>query len=115
MLALILVSGCATRFYNSAGSQEVSECIAEGWRKSPWSGFPLPVSLTKSEQIYFVGVELHPTFDSPVVTGSDHPFYAVWAEVTELPVGSKTKYHRAYQFTHERIDRVVVDCQGPQQ
>ena len=90
----------------------VSSCIAEGWRASPASGWPLPVSLTKMDAYYFVGVELHPTFMSPVVTGKDHPFHPIWAEVRDRAPGSTTRYHRAYQIKHAVIDRVVVDCQG---
>ncbi len=116
LCAMILISGCATKNYNSARSAtEVSECIAGGWRKVPRSGAAVPVSLTKTEQYCFVGVELHPTFPSPVVTGIDHALYAVWAEVRDIPPGSSTKYHRAYQFTHGVIDGVVVDCQRSQE
>lgn len=115
LCAMMLISGCATMNYSSSlAAAEVSECIAAGWRKSARSGAKVPVSLTKTEQYYFVGVELHPTFPSPVVTGTEHPFYAVWAEVRDAPLGSSTRYHRAYQFTHGVIDRVVVDCQKSQ-
>jgi len=113
--AVMLVSGCSTTNHISGHpAAEVSECIAAGWRKAPRSGVEAPVSLTKTEQYYFVGVELHPTFGrygSPVVTGVDHPSYAVWAEIRDVPPGSSTRYHRAYQFTHGTIDRVVVECQ----
>jgi hypothetical protein len=113
LIALALLLGCATNIYTSnRPALDISECIAGGWRKAPRSGYEVPVSLTKSDEYYFVGVELHPTFPSLVVTGTEHPFYAVWAEVRESPSGSKTKYHRAYQITHEVIDRVVVECQG---
>ncbi len=109
-----LLSGCATLTYTSdRPALNVSACIAEGWRKAPRSGMEAPVSLTRFEAYYFVGVELHPPLFSPVVTGADHPFHAVWAEVSELPSGSKTRYRRAYQITHGAIDRVVVECQGP--
>jgi len=108
----MLLTGCATMTYTSDRSaDEVSKCIAESWRKAPSSGYPLPVSVTKTDTNYFVGVELHPTFPSPVVTGTEHPFYAVWAEVSDTPSGSKTNYHRAYQFTHKIIDQVVKGCQ----
>ena len=115
--AVMLVSGCATTNYTSnLSAKEVSECIAVGWRKAPRSGIEAPVSLTKTERYYFVAVELHTTFGkygSPVVTGTDHPFHAVWAEVRDAPRGSSTKYRRAYQFTHDTIDRVVAVCQMP--
>lgn len=114
MLALCLVAlgGCATTTYISTDSAEaVSACIAAGWRKSPRFGMEAPVSVTETDKYFFVGVELHPTFPSPVVAGADHPFYAVWAEVSETAKGSATRYHRAYQFTHKAIDTVVVECQ----
>lgn len=111
-LCALSLSGCATRHYNSVHSAEaVSNCISVGWRKSPKSGFPAPVSLTKAESNYFVGVELHPTSPSLLVTGTKHPFYPVWAEVRGTPVGSSTIYHRAYQLFHKVIDAVVVECQ----
>jgi hypothetical protein len=112
-VVLVFLAGCTTLNYTSNRSaSEVSDCIANGWRKSPRSGYQAPVSLTKTDAYYFVGVELHPTYPSPVVTGSEHPFYPVWAEVSDAPSGAKTKYHRAFQFSHDVIDRVVVDCQG---
>jgi hypothetical protein len=70
-----------------------------------------PVSVTGKDKYFFVGVELHPTFPSTLVAGTDHPFYAVWAEVSETAEGSATRYHRAYQFMHKTIDKVVVECQ----
>lgn len=112
LCTLIFVSGCATMNYDSRRpALEVSECIAAGWRSSASSGYKLPVSVTKTEPFYFVGVELHPMFPSLVITGTQHPFYAVWAEVRDTSEGSATKYHRAYQFSHRRIDSVVVECQ----
>jgi len=113
LLIVLFLPACATMTYTSERSaRDVSECIAKGWRISPRSGYELPVSLTKFEEYYFVGVELHPTFPSPIVTGAKHPFHAVWAEVSNVPSGSTTEYHRAYQVMHDVIDRVVVDCQG---
>lgn len=112
IVAPVLLTGCTTMTYTSNRSaSDVSDCIAYGWRKSPHSGYSVPVSLTKFENYYFVGVELHPTFPSVVVSGAKHPFYAVWAEVSESPRGSITEYHRAYQITHDVIDRVVLECQ----
>lgn len=113
LCAMTLFGGCATKNYNSSHSAiEVSECIAAGWRKSAFSGVEVPVSITRTEQCFFVGVGLHPTFPSLVITGTEHPFYAVWAEVRDADQGSSTKYHRAYQFSHGVIDRVVDDCQS---
>lgn len=112
IIALLFASGCATVTYNSnRPASVVSNCIAEGWKKSPTSGYMLPVSLTKFEQYYFVGVELHNWFGPPP-TGTKHSTYPVWAEVSESASGSVTEYHRAYQITHKRIDRVVQECQG---
>ncbi len=113
LAAVVVVAGCATMTYTSnRPAADVAERIANGWRKSPRSGYEAPVSLTKTEEYYFVGVELHPTFPSLVVTGSKHPLYAVWAEVSDSPSGSIIEYHRAYQVMHDVIDRVVVECQG---
>lgn len=110
---MLLISGCATKNYNSRrAAVDVAGCIAAGWRNSASSGVKVPVSITRTGQCYFVGVELHPTIPSLVVTGLDHPFYAVWAEVLDAAQGSSTKYHRAYQFSHGVIDRVVVECQS---
>jgi len=113
VIMLVHLTGCATMTYTSYKSAlDVSECIAREWRIAPRSGNEAPVSLTKTENYYFVGVELYPIFfPSLVVTGTDHPFYPVWAEVSNAPLGSKTKYHRAYQITHDVIDRAVVECQ----
>lgn len=89
LVSLVFVSGCATLNYASSRSAaDVSECIANGWRKSARSGDEVPVSLTKSEQYYFVGVERHPPFPSSVVTGRKHSFHAVRAEVSDSPSGS---------------------------
>lgn len=92
-------------------AESVSSCIAAGWSHSARSGLKLPVSRTKTDEYYFVGVELHPTAFSLVVTGMDHALYAVWAEVSARSGGSATRYRRAYQFSHEVIDRVVAGCQ----
>jgi hypothetical protein len=116
LLVALILSGCATMTYTSNRlASDVSECIASGWRKSPFSGYELPVSLIKTEEYYFVDVELHPTYPSPIVAGFKHPFYFVWAEVSESPFGSTTQYHRAYQIMRAVIDRVVVACQEPKQ
>lgn len=114
VVLLGFLTSCATMTYTSnRPASDVSECIANGWRKSPSSGYTAPVSLTRKEKYYFVGVELHPTIPSPVVTGAEHSFFPVWAEVSDSPSGSKTRYHRSYQITHDVIDRVVVECQEP--
>lgn len=111
IITVLFISGCATVTYESTRpASVVSKCIAEGWKKSPESGHMLPISLTKSEQYYFVGVELGGGWYS-LPSGTKHPSYPVWAEVSESPSGSVTEYHRAYQITHKRIDRVVQECQ----
>jgi hypothetical protein len=56
---------------------EVSECIANGWRKSPYSDYAVPVCVTRTEKYYFVGVELPTEYPSPFVLGTKYPFYAV--------------------------------------
>jgi hypothetical protein len=116
LVALILFSGCATMTYTSnRPASDVSECIANGWRKSPHSGSEIPVSVTKSEEYYFVGVGLHSLQPNLAVTGTKHPQVAVWAEVSDSSSGSTTEYHRAYQIMHGVIDSVVVECQGLKQ
>jgi hypothetical protein len=111
-LLIALFPACATMTYSSdRPAHDVSECIAGGWRNAPRSGYGLPVSLTRTEDYFFVAVELHPTFPSVLVTGTRHPFDPVWAEVYDSPSGSRKEYHRAYQIKHEMIDRIVVDCQ----
>ena len=113
-MTVLLLAGCSTMTYSSGKpAREVSECIAGGWRQSAHSGLQAPVSLTRMAEYYFVAVELHPMFPSPLVTGSRHPFHPVWAEVRESPSGSGTTYHRAYQIMHEKIDRIVAECQDP--
>lgn len=62
------------------------------------------------EDGYFVGFEV-PVLILPFPLGLKHPTYSVWAEVKEAASSSETEYHRALQFTHERIDRGVQECQ----
>jgi len=108
----VLTVGCSTFDYTSERpAEDVANCIADGWRHSPWSGYPAPVSVTEQDAYYFVGVELHPTEPAPLATGIHHPTYAVWAEVRAKPTGSTTTYHRAYQIWHAKIDAAVVGCQ----
>ena len=109
---LVALTGCSTFDYTSEReAEDVAECIADGWRHSPWSGWQAPVSVTQTDAYYFVGVELHPIQPAPVISGTRHPTYPVWAEVRAVADGSTTKYHRAYQIWHARIDAAVVDCQ----
>ncbi len=99
--------GCATMTYTSTRSAlEVSECIADGWRRVPSSGLELPVSRTRSEDHYFVDVVLVQDFPTFI------PIHSAWAKVWDSASGSTTKYHRNLQLSHEKIDRVVVECQG---
>jgi hypothetical protein len=82
----------------------------KGWENSGATSIKVPVSIIKTDNVYFVGVELNYLFN-PIPLGLEHTDYAVWAEVRESTDGSETKYHRALQFSHKRIDRVVKECQ----
>jgi len=109
-MTLLTVSGCATMTYTSHRSaEEVSTCIANGWRDVPSSGIQLPVSLTREADYYLVDVVLVRDFPTSVV------FHSIWAKVrpatTAPPGGSTTEYRRNLQILHENIDRVVVTCQ----
>ena len=111
--AVTILSGCATSIYDSNRSAaNVAECIAAGWKKSPKSGYDLPVSFVKNEGRFFVGVSLGGGWYG-IPSGARHSSYPVWAEVSESVAGSTTEYHRAYQVSHDVIDRVVRECQGP--
>jgi len=105
-----MVSGCSTMTYKSEKPADVvSSCIAEGWGKSPSSGLELPVKLTKTDDYYFVDVVLVRDFPTFI------PFHSMWAKVTVgspgNPTGSSTEYRRNLQIWHEKIDRVVKECQ----
>jgi hypothetical protein len=67
------------------------------------------VSLTKSNEYYFVDVVL--VRDFPTFT----PIHSIWAKVRpSSPVeggGSSTEYRRNFQVMHEKIDQVVKECQ----
>ncbi len=107
VVALLLLSGCPTMTYRSNRSAlEVSQCIADGWRRVPGSGWELPVSLTKSDDYYSVDVVLVQDFPTFI------PIHSAWAKMWDSAAGSTTKYHRNLQISHEKIDRVVVECQG---
>jgi hypothetical protein len=116
LLSLVLLGACATMSYASLRpAPEVANCIAEGWRHAPRSGFVAPVSVANRADYIFVAVELPLPFNSPLLMGLSHPAQAVWAEVAPTAQGSRTRYHRAYQITHRIIDGVVVECQAPRQ
>ncbi len=107
VVALPVLSGCATMTYTSDRSAlEVSQCIADGWRRVPSSGWELPVSLTKSEDHFFVDVVLVQDFPTFI------PTHSMRAKVWDSSAGSTTTYHRNLQISHKKIDRVVVECQG---
>jgi len=109
---LTFLTGCATMHYTShLPASEVSSCIASGWGNAPRSGIQAPIELSDAEPCYFVTFGLYPTFPSPIIFGTKHPFNAVWVEVCPSPGGSATEYHRAMQFTHKIIDGVVERCQ----
>jgi len=111
LVMLLVLSGCTTLTLTSERAPlGVAECVAAGWRKSGITSLEVPVSLTKNDDVYFVGVELGYPFN-PIPLGLEHPTYAVWAEVSATDSGSQTKYHRAMQIVHKRIDSVVQDCQ----
>lgn len=110
LIAALMTSGCATVTYTSQQPAEtVSNCIASGWRKVPSSGVEVPVSLTKTEAYYFVDVVLVRDFPTGM------PIHSIWAKVRPgapgIASGSTTEYRRNFQITHEKIDRVVRDCQ----
>jgi hypothetical protein len=109
--AALFWTACSTLTYKSAGSPSVvSECIAKRWENAGASGFKVPIELTEMEDGYFVGFNV-PVLILPFPLGLKHPTYSVWAEVHKAASGSETEYHRALQFTHERIDRAVQECQ----
>jgi len=57
LIAALMISGCTAMTYQSDKPAEVvSSCIADGWKKVPSSGFELPITLTKTENYYFVDV-----------------------------------------------------------
>lgn len=116
IIAILLIpAGCSTFTYKSERSAfGVAECIAGHWRKSGATSIEVPVSLTKTDNTYFVGVELGYVLN-PIPLGWEHPGYAVWAEVRDSGSGSETKYHRALQIMHGKIDRAVRECQHMQQ
>jgi len=97
-------------YQSSNSAAVVADCIAKRWEKAGADSFTVPISITQIEQGYFVGFEMH-VMVQPIPFGLKHPAYSVWAEVMTTPSGSATEYHRAMQFTHERIDRAVQECQ----
>lgn len=107
----LLTSACATMTYTSSLPAEiVSNCIASGWKKVPNSSVELPVSLTRTDEYYFVDVVLARDFPTGI------PIHSIWAKVRPgapgTESGSTTEYRRNFQITHEKIDRVVTDCQN---
>jgi hypothetical protein len=105
-----MTTGCATVNYTSQKPAAlVSECIANGWRKVPESNAELPVTLIQTSDYYFVDVEL--VQDFPIYL----PMHSIWAKVWPSPPGevvdSHTEYRRNIQIKHEKIDRVVKECQ----
>jgi hypothetical protein len=76
LIAALMLAGFTTMTYSSQKSAAVvSDCIASGWRKVPSSGVDVPVSLTKSNEYYFVDVVL--VRDFPTFT----PIHSIWAKV----------------------------------
>jgi len=110
LIAILMSAGCTTMSYSSQKSAAVvSACIANGWRKVPSSEIEVPVSLTETSEYYFVDVVL--VRDFPTFT----PIHSIWAKVRPgSPAeggGSSTEYRRNFQVMHEKIDRVVKECQ----
>jgi len=102
-----LMSGCSTTTYSSERSaEEVSHCIAGGWRTVGASGAEVPVALTRPEDYYYVEVVLVRDFPTFL------PIPSIWAKVRpHSPIGSTTEYRRNFQIAHEKIDKVVATCQ----
>jgi len=110
LVAALLMTGCSTVSYTSQKSAaEVSDCIAKGWREVSGSGVKMPVTLTKSRDYYFVDVVLVRDFPTNL------PLRSMWAKVRprqpEDVGGSSTEYRQNLQIKHDRIDRVVKECQ----
>jgi hypothetical protein len=110
IVSTLIVSGCATMNYSSGNSaEEVSACIANGWRKLLSSGVELPVTVTRQDGSYFVDVVLVRDFPTFL------PIRSMWAKVresTENAAGSTTEYRRNLQMSHKKMDSVVVTCQN---
>ncbi len=110
LIAASMASGCTTMTYTSQKpAAVVSDCIASGWRNAPSSGVEVPVSLIKMDDYYVVDVVLVRDFPTFL------PIRSIWAKIRPNPPeedpGSSTEYGRNFQITHERIDRVVKECQ----
>jgi hypothetical protein len=110
LISALVISGCTTVTYTSPKpAVMVSDCIASGWRKVPSSGVEVPVSVTKADDYYFVDVVLVRDFPTFL------PIRSIWAKIRsgapDNPSGSSTEYRRNFQVRHEKIDRVVLECQ----
>jgi hypothetical protein len=110
VVASLIAQGCTTLTYTSQRqAADVSECIAAGWRGVASSGVEIPVSLTKENDYYYIDVV--PVRDFPTFL----PIHSIWAKVRpkgpQEGAGSSTEYRSNFQITHERIDRVVKECQ----
>ena len=110
LVLIVMLSGCSTFNYRSGYPAEaVASCIAEKWENCGATGFKVPISMTRSDNGYFVAFEMDP-FVNPMIFGK-HPGYSVWADVTDSGSGSATEYYRAMQISHGRIDKAVKECQ----
>jgi len=113
-LLLGLLVGCSTQYLKAPLSADaVASCIGERWKKCGASGITVPVTMERIEDGYFVGGATAGIWTFP--SGSKHSAYSVWVEVTETESGSKTQYHKAYQFSSSCIDKAVQQCQAVQQ
>jgi len=106
----LVVAGCTTLTYTSSKAPEaVSECIASGWKVVANSGAEVPVSLTKTDQYYLVDVVL--VRDLPTRISMHSTWAKVRPSANGSSAGSSTEYRRNFQIWHEKIDRVVRECQ----
>ena len=110
IVAALIAQGCTTLTYTSQRhAADVSECIAAGWKGVASSGVEVSVSLTKENDDYLIDVVLARDFPTFL------PIHSIWAKVRPMgpqkDAGSSTEYRRNFQITHERIDRVVKECQ----
>lgn len=110
LIFTLMATGCTTMTYHSEKPADVvSSCIASGWRRVPGPEVELPVSLTRTDEYYYVDVVLVRDFPTFI------PIHSMWAKVRSgspgNPSGSSTEYRRNLQIKHEKIDLVVEECQ----
>jgi len=110
-LHIVLLAGCSTRFLQAPlSANAVASCIEERWKQCGAPGFTVPVIKERTSVGYFVGGATAGMWAFP--SGSKHSAYSVWAEITETDAGSRTEYHKSYQFSSSCIDKAVQECQA---